>query len=254
MSRSYPLFRPAKVMSNGDPENRGRVQLQVFPELSSVTADLPWADPFSAGIAGKSLHLPVVGSNIYCVVWNKYWTEISYFPDQVFKASVPPFKDFLDNAASKIDTLSSPAYPGINLDTEEDGFVTFHDVKGNQHGVYHPSGAFVMFAKNGDMTVRIVTKLTISDKGDKTSFVVDQAGKVTVVAKNIELTGEVKIASGSDSVVIFKPLEKVLKKLLKHKHVAPGGPTGPALESSMAPMNPLAAQLPKMKSKKTTSE
>lgn len=270
MSRSYPLFRPAKVMSQDDPEKRGRLQLQVLPELSTVTADLPWADPFSYGTAGKSFHLPPKDSTIWCVIWNKYWTDISYLSEQVAAPTTPPFQDFLDNVAGEIDTLSSPAYPGLNLDTEEDGFVTFHDIKGQQHGVYHPSGVFVMIAKNGDVTVRAITKVTIGDKDAKNSMEVDLSGgtfavtsanefsvetkEVTFTADKTTMSDAVEIAGASDNAVIFKPLEEILKELLKHVHAAPGGPTGPPLKSSMSPLASLQPNLTKMKAKKLKTE
>jgi hypothetical protein len=57
---SYPLLRESKVINTTDPEELGRIQLKVYPELAEIPdADCPWAFPASGGIHGQSFGLPL---------------------------------------------------------------------------------------------------------------------------------------------------------------------------------------------------
>ena len=98
MNTVYPLFREALVTSVEDPEELGRIQLRVLPELSEHDeADLPWCFPESTGIHGKSFGMPQVGQAVSCIVWTKLWCEITYLPMVIRKPKEHPFQDWMDN-------------------------------------------------------------------------------------------------------------------------------------------------------------
>ncbi len=77
--------------------------------------------------------------------------------------------------------------------------------------------------------------------------------KIESKSKDILLkpSGLVKISSGGDEGVLFSFLKNIVDKLESHIHVAPTGPTTPALDSSMAPLQSLiVGDKMNMKSKK----
>jgi hypothetical protein len=65
---SFPILREAKVLDTTDPEELGRIQLKVYPELAEIPdADCPWCFPQTGGIHGKSFGVPLKGQLISCI-------------------------------------------------------------------------------------------------------------------------------------------------------------------------------------------
>ena len=82
---TYPLKRWAKVIDNVDPDELGRVQVRILPELNGIAddADLPWALPESNSRTGTSPgvgrhSIPDIDSHISVLIVDKYWKLIYY--------------------------------------------------------------------------------------------------------------------------------------------------------------------------------
>ena len=106
MSDAYPLFREAQVMSTKDPKELGRIRLRVFPELANVPEnDLPWCFPMASGPHDGDFSTPLVEQWVYCTVWNKYWSEISFLPWCMPDPQKPKFHEFKDKHISKVKTI-----------------------------------------------------------------------------------------------------------------------------------------------------
>ena len=191
MNTVYPLFREAIVTSVEDPEELGRVQLRVLPELSEhEESDLPWCFPESSGIHGKSFGLPQVGQAVSCIVWTKLWCEITYLPMVIRKPKEHPFQDWMDNQRSLIDDMANdPEEKNLVVEQYSDDFSQYHDVGNSEHGFVHPSGTYVTIDKDGTAFMKGVKELHVHDGDGNFEAVIDfTSGDVTLTTKGKQET------------------------------------------------------------------
>ena len=182
----YPLFREAIVTSVEDPEELGRVQLRVLPELSEHDeADLPWCFPESTGIHGKSFGLPQVGQAVSCIVWTKLWCEITYLPMVIRKPKEHPFQNWMDNQRSLIDDMANdPEEKDLVVEQYSDDFSQYHDVGNSEHGFVHPSGTYVSIDKDGTAWMKGVKELHLHDGDGNFEAVIDfTSGDIKLTTK-----------------------------------------------------------------------
>ena len=186
MNTVYPLFREAIVTSVEDPEELGRVQLRVLPELSEhEEADLPWCFPESSGIHGKSFGLPQVGQAVSCIVWTKLWCEITYLPMVIRKPKEHLFQNWMDNQRSLIDDMANdPEEKDLVVKQYSDDFSEYHDVGNSEHGFVHPSGTYVSIDKDGTAWMKGVKELHLHDGDENFEAVIDfTSGDITLTTK-----------------------------------------------------------------------
>lgn len=182
----YPLFREAIVTSVEDPEELGRIQLRVLPELSEhEESDLPWCFPESSGIHGKSFGLPQVGQAVSCIVWTKLWCEITYLPMVIRKPKEHPFQNWMDNQRSLIDDMANdPEEKNLVVEQYSDDFSQYHDVGNSEHGFVHPSGTYVSIDKDGTAWMKGVKELHLHDGDGNFEAVIDfTSGDITLTTK-----------------------------------------------------------------------
>lgn len=198
----YPLFREAIVTSVEDPEELGRVQLRVLPELSEhEEADLPWCFPESSGIHGKSFGLPQVGQAVSCIVWTKLWCEITYLPMVIRKPKEHPYQDWMDNQRSLIDDMANdPEEKDLVVEQYSDDFSQYHDVGNSEHGFVHPSGTYVSIDKDGTAWMKGVKELHLHDGDGNFEAVIDFT------------SGDIKLSSkGKQEKTIEGDVEETIK-------------------------------------------
>ena len=186
MNTVYPLFREALVTSVEDPEELGRVQLRVLPELSEhEESDLPWCFPESTGIHGKDFGMPQVGQAVSCIVWTKLWCEITYLPMVIRKPKEHPYQDWMDNQRSLIDDMANdPEEKDLVVKQYSDDFSEYHDVGNSEHGFVHPSGTYVSIDKDGTAWMKGVKELHLHDGDENFEAVIDfTSGDITLTTK-----------------------------------------------------------------------
>lgn len=186
MNTVYPLFREAIVTSVEDPEELGRVQLRVLPELSEhEESDLPWCFPESTGIHGKDFGMPQVGQAVSCIVWTKLWCEITYLPMVIRKPKEHLFQNWMDNQRSLIDDMvNDPEEKDLVVKQYSDDFSEYHDVGNSEHGFVHPSGTYVTIDKDGTAFMKGVKELHVHDGDGNFEAVIDfTSGDVTLTTK-----------------------------------------------------------------------
>jgi hypothetical protein len=166
IKNSYPIWREAKVIDTTDPEKLGRIQLKVYPELSEIPdGDCPWCFPHTGGVHGKSFGVPLVDQLITCVVWNKYWNEITFLPFNITNPTEHLFDDWKKNQKPKIvDMADDPEEEHMVVEEYEDGFTEFHDTKNNQHGFLHPKETFFTINKEGNVFFQSIKHFTFHNK------------------------------------------------------------------------------------------
>lgn len=214
----YPLFREAIVTSVEDPEELGRVQLRVLPELSEhEEADLPWCFPESSGIHGKSFGLPQVGQAVSCIVWTKLWCEITYLPMVIRKPKEHPFQDWMDNQRSLIDDMANdPEEKDLVVEQYSDDFSQYHDVGNSEHGFVHPSGTYVSIDKDGTAWMKGVKELHLHDGDGNFEAVIDfTSGDIKLTSKGKQektIEGDVKeTIKGKQEVEVDQDSELTVK-------------------------------------------
>lgn len=218
MNTVYPLFREAIVTSVEDPEELGRVQLRVLPELSEhEESDLPWCFPESSGIHGKSFGLPQVGQAVSCIVWTKLWCEITYLPMVIRKPKEHPFQDWMDNQRSLIDDMANdPEEKDLVVEQYSDDFSQFHDVGNSEHGFVHPSGTYVSIDKDGTAWMKGVKELHLHDGDGNFEAVIDfTSGDIKLTSKGKQektIEGDVKeTIKGKQEVEVDQDSELTVK-------------------------------------------
>ena len=191
MNTVYPLFREAIVTSVEDPEELGRIQLRVLPELSEhEESDLPWCFPESTGIHGKDFGMPQVGQAVSCIVWTKLWCEITYLPMVIRKPKEHPYQDWMDNQRSLIDDMANdPEEKDLVVKQYSDDFSEYHDAGNSEHGFVHPSGTYVTIDKDGTAFMKGVKELHVHDGDGNFEAVIDfTSGDVTLTTKGKQET------------------------------------------------------------------
>ena len=186
MNTVYPLFREAIVTSVEDPEELGRVQLRVLPELSEhEESDLPWCFPESTGVHGKDFGMPQVGQAVSCIVWTKLWCEITYLPMVIRKPKEHPYQDWMDNQRSLIDDMANdPEEKDLVVKQYSDDFSEYHDVGNSEHGFVHPSGTYVSIDKDGTAWMKGVKELHLHDGDGNFEAVIDfTSGDIKLTTK-----------------------------------------------------------------------
>lgn len=214
----YPLFREAIVTSVEDPEELGRIQLRVLPELSEhEESDLPWCFPESSGIHGKSFGLPQVGQAVSCIVWTKLWCEITYLPMVIRKPKEHPFQDWMDNQRSLIDDMANdPEEKDLVVEQYSDDFSQYHDVGNSEHGFVHPSGTYVSIDKDGTAWMKGVKELHLHDGDGNFEAVIDfTSGDIKLSSKGKQektIEGDVKeTIKGKQEVEVGQDSELTVK-------------------------------------------
>ena len=203
IKNSYPIFREAKVINTSDPEELGRIQLKVYPELIEIPdSDCPWCFPNDGGIHGKSFGLPPVGKTICCIVWSRFWTEITFLPFSLTKPTEHLYDNWMKNQHPKIsDMKSDPEEEHFVVDQFEDDFCIFHDTKNNQHGFLHPSGTYIIISKDGSINNEFAKDYKIKTSGN---FSIETTGDTKIESKgkvDIKSSGPCKVESSGMTTV-----------------------------------------------------
>jgi hypothetical protein len=207
---SFPILREAKVINTSDPEHLGRIQLRVYPELAEIEPenDLPWCFPFSGGVHGKSFGVPLKDQIISCIVWNKYWNEITFLPFNITKPTEHLFEKFMSEIRPlMIDVPIDPEEEHLVVEQYEDDFSKFDDTKNKQHGWVHPSGAHFTINQLGDMFIWLIKMLTIHNGDDSIILEVDPE------KQQVDFYQKGKLNSETDDDVNIK-IHKTLTELV----------------------------------------
>jgi hypothetical protein len=208
---SYPILREAKVINTTDSEKLGRIQLKVYPELAEIPdADCPWCFPFSGGIHGKSFGVPLVGQLVTCVVWNRYWNEITFLPFNITKPTEHLFDKFMSETRPLMkDVPTDPEEEHLAVERYEDDFAKFDDTKNRQHGWVHPSGAHGTINNEGDIWLWLIKMFTLHNGDDSIILEIDPE------KQQVDFYQKGKLNSETDddvNIVIHKNLSAEIDK------------------------------------------
>jgi hypothetical protein len=141
----------------------------------------------------------LVNQLVSCIVWSRYWNEITFLPFNITKPTEHLFDDFMKNVRPLMkDVPVDPEEEHLIVDRYEDDFSEFHDTKNRQHGWVHPSGAHITINNLGDIFLWLIKLLTIHN-GDDTIIL-----KVNPEDQSVSFYQKGKLESETDDVVSIK--------------------------------------------------
>jgi hypothetical protein len=141
----------------------------------------------------------LVNQLVSCIVWSRYWNEITFLPFNITKPTEHLFDDFMKNVRPLMkDVPVDPEEEHLIVDRYEDDFSEFHDTKNRQHGWVHPSGAHATINNLGDIFLWLIKLLTIHN-GDNTIIL-----KVDPEDQSVSFYQKGKLESETDDAVSIK--------------------------------------------------
>jgi hypothetical protein len=146
------------VISNNDPEKKGRVQIRILPEFKDVDeSTLPWAIPFNLTSSLTSIEKTTYEVNsLVWVLIDSLWLRYYYLNNRFFHS----FFDFAD-IESKLNIITenpSKEYKDLRFTLYEDGSLNFHNIVTGETGFIHKQGTYIYFDSNGVLNINGSTK------------------------------------------------------------------------------------------------
>lgn len=146
-----------KVINIQDVEQKGRVQVRIYPELVDVPdSDLPWATPL---IEQNIHHVPPLNSFVLVEV-SEDWTSFKYSLITPFARSTYPYEEIKGIIGG------SHTYPEPMAMKTEDGSVLFYDQSTQECGIVHSSGTKIILDKTGHVKIEGVTDIQLGGNTD----------------------------------------------------------------------------------------
>lgn len=156
---SLDLF-VAEVISNKDPEQKGRVQIFCPSFMRGWRkTDYLWAQQFSLATGGSdtfgSSRIPEEGTKVWAFLSNRILVRYPYYVADAVFDEFNPHKVFGDvvwgDIQSQIKSGNTLEYPHVKFTRAKNGICQFMctDSSNPFWGVYHPTGAQLIINKNG---------------------------------------------------------------------------------------------------------
>lgn len=136
----------ATVISNDDPDQTGKVQIRIEPELTDVPEnDLPWAVPFISEASGSTMgkDVFVVGSVVWCLV-DSLWQRFYFLGNKYFESHFN-FSQ-VESALSELDVNTT--YKNLKFTLAGDGSILFQNVSTGDCGYLHATGSYLLINKD----------------------------------------------------------------------------------------------------------
>ncbi|MBE3101080.1 MAG: hypothetical protein IMZ47_02275 [Firmicutes bacterium] len=142
----FPGNYRGKVLDNVDPNQQGKIKVEIFGILDGISADdLPWAVPahpiFSgAGVGFGYFAVPEINSNVWC------FFEHGDVYQPVYFAEAP-------DGVHGLPTERTTNYPFSKVWKTKSGIIIHIDDSEKEIRVTHPSGTFVEIDATGNITI-----------------------------------------------------------------------------------------------------
>ena len=142
-------IQKAVVESINDPDEIGRIQVRILPEMIGVDNDLlPWVRPFNVGGMTRnefSFNPPPENSRVWVMFIDKYYKKGYYLSGQ----HIDGFFSYV-TAKNKAEQTgeSGTAYPNLKFYMMEDGGLIFYNTQTGNMGAVHKDGSYVYLQGN----------------------------------------------------------------------------------------------------------
>ncbi|MDD3581446.1 MAG: phage baseplate assembly protein V [Desulfobacca sp.] len=232
------------VTDNDDPEQRGRVRLNVPAVLGE--AESGWALPclpfggladqgfFTVPEIGAQVWVEFEAGNLNAPIWTgTFWQSAGDPPAEaaqsppttrVFKTPAGHILQFDDKAGEEQFRLSHPS--GTETTVDAVGTVVIADCQGNTLTLDADANKIVLEDANGNTLTMDASGIMVEDKnGNKVEMA---AAGITVKGQQVVVEGQQVMLAGSGGEPIIKG-QSFLTLFATHMHPHPMGPTGPPI-------------------------
>jgi len=219
------------VADNADPDQKGKVQVRLLPELQDARADtLPWVRPFT-GAANttntQAFDPPAKESPVWVVFTDEYF-------QQGYWLSGPPAEDDF-NFTSIQQTLAPLNLSGLKPEETTfrrfaDGTITFSNGKTKEFGTMHSTGSWSIIRANGS--------IEFSGKDQNSALVMLSTGEITYkssvghrfTGKDMKFEGDYLVSHAKLKTI----LENVITSMSNLMMTDPlSGVSGPAMPATL---------------------
>jgi hypothetical protein len=150
-------LKQAKITSISDPDELGKIQVRVIPDLMDVKKEelLPWVSPFISLLSTntKSMFLPEVGGFVWVFfVDEEMYLDGFYIPAH-FNTGAFEF-DSIKNNIDGISELGNVTYPSVNYFLTKAGNLYFENTTNGECGILHKSGAYQVISSGGSFYIK----------------------------------------------------------------------------------------------------
>ena len=205
------------VVSLSDPDNLGRIQVRILPELSeSAEADLPWVGAFTSITNGDGKSFshspPAKGSPVWTVFTDDYLQVGFYLGGPTLDNSF----DFsaIASALGAIPSLSSQEVEKTEFRRFSDGTITFNNPVTKEFGILHSTGSFSLIRADG--TIEAYSKAQIKFANDNGSFALAADGNIYLTGPSLKFKNAMTGATIDDYLVTFTKLKSVLNTIFTY--------------------------------------
>ena len=181
----------AKVEDINDPDQKGRIQVRVLPQLKDVRKDLlPWYDPFEGTSTSEemSFNPPKTGSLVLVKVTSSTFKSGFYYSG-VHTRNLFDY-DVVSSSLSNIDEISDTSYPNVKFRLLEDGSIMFNNTNTGDLGIFHNTGSYSIIRFNGSLINYSVE--AIRSYNDNASVEMKSNGHVDYDCTQINFNGDSK--------------------------------------------------------------
>lgn len=200
---TYSTIREAQVISNTDPDKKGKIQVKIYPEMIDFKdSDLPWVEIYNKGSGISSdvgIHeFPEVGTWVRVLIEDyPFLRKIRITSDDYVEGLYIYSKE---SGLSAISELGTQTYPQPLFRIYKDGTIDFHNSSTGEHGTLYKNGQYYLVNSSGDIFL---------NSKDKPIKVYNSSGYYTLTTTGIhELSGNTK------SLVTYAELDSDLQNLL----------------------------------------
>lgn len=156
---SYIGFYRGKVLSNSDPDQLGRVKIEVFGVLEGLESQyLPWAVPAMPMLTGAGsdcgyFSVPIVGSYVWCFFEAADLYQPVYFAEAT-------------DGVHGLPTERTTNYPNRRVLKTSSGITILLDDVSELVKIDHPSGTNVSIDNSGNVSINSSGNVNIVGSGD----------------------------------------------------------------------------------------
>jgi len=149
-SLKFNGFYRGKVLDNADPDNLGRIKIEIFGVFDDIDASsLPWAVPafplfVGSGSGFGNFAVPEVNSHVWAFFEGGDYNQPVYFAEAA-------------DAVRGIPSEALTNYPDRRVMKTKNGIVIYIDDSSKEIKIDHPEGAYILIDETGNVKIKGTT-------------------------------------------------------------------------------------------------
>ena len=187
-TNEYKLYK-GKVINTDDPEQKGRIQVRVIPELENTTLtkdnDMPWFEPFFGNCSETEMEKKeLLVDSIVWIIIDTYWKKffyLGYYNRNYFF----DFGKILKILKSVAD-IKNKEYNNLRFSLLPDNSLFFHNTSNSESGAIYNTGSFILHKSDGSFLINSKDKLNILTTNN---MEVESSGNIVLKGMDVNITG-----------------------------------------------------------------